>query len=100
MASEYRAIFLDDGGLISDNDARGPQWRRFLGEFFPPILGGTPEQWAAANVQVMDSYFEMHNQAVGRPPRARAARSPARRPRRPLCRQPLGAESGATKLTR
>ncbi|MDQ3855592.1 MAG: HAD-IA family hydrolase [Chloroflexota bacterium] len=34
---------------MNDNELRGPQWRRLVGEFFPPILGGTPEAWAEAN---------------------------------------------------
>ena len=57
LARQYRAIFVDDGGVISVNDERGIQWRRLLGEFFPPILGATPEQWSASNARVMESLF-------------------------------------------
>ena len=42
-------LFIDDGGVMNDNALRGSQWQRLLGEFFPPILGGTPEAWAEAN---------------------------------------------------
>ena len=42
-------LFLDDGGVMNDNQVRGQQWPRLTGEFFPPILGGTPELWADAN---------------------------------------------------
>src|SRR5207248_9127629 len=42
-------LFIDDGGVMNDNAVRGAQWQRLLGEFFPPILGGTPEAWAEAN---------------------------------------------------
>ncbi len=42
-------LFLDDGGVMNDNAVRGPQWQRMVGEFFAPILGGTPEAWAEAN---------------------------------------------------
>jgi FMN phosphatase YigB (HAD superfamily) len=42
-------VFLDDGGVINDNSRRAPQWERLVGEFFVPRLGGTREQWAAAN---------------------------------------------------
>src|SRR5258708_7609909 len=42
-------IFLDDGDVISDNQRRAAQWRRLLGEFFPPVLGGTAEDWQRAN---------------------------------------------------
>lgn len=34
-------IFVDDGGVMNDNRLRAPQWRRLLGEFFPPRLGGS-----------------------------------------------------------
>lgn len=51
------AIFLDDGGVLNDNRVRGPQWRKLVGEFFPPILGGTPEAWAGANRVVFDRIF-------------------------------------------
>src|SRR5216117_915511 len=52
------AIFLDDGGVISDNARRGAQWQRLVGEFFAPRLGGAPDAWAAANRVVTDRLFE------------------------------------------
>jgi phosphoglycolate phosphatase-like HAD superfamily hydrolase len=48
--SEIRVVFVDDGGVLNDNHARAPQWRRLLGEYFGPRVGGTPEAWAAANI--------------------------------------------------
>lgn len=45
-----RVVFIDDGGVLNDNEARASQWRRLLGEYLAPRLGGTPEAWAAANV--------------------------------------------------
>lgn len=42
-------LFLDDGGVISDNSRRAPQWQQMVGEFLPPLLGGRPEEWAEAN---------------------------------------------------
>ncbi|MCW5853024.1 MAG: HAD family hydrolase [Anaerolineae bacterium] len=50
-------IFLDDGGVMSNNRVRGPQWQRLVGEFFAPRLGGTPEAWAAVNRVVADRLF-------------------------------------------
>src|SRR6476469_9540835 len=47
------AIFLDDGGVMNDGMVRHTQWKRLLGEFFAPRLGGTPEAWSAANSQVI-----------------------------------------------
>lgn len=46
-------IFLDDGGVMNDNHRRGPQWQRLVGEFFPPVLGGTPAAWREANRRVI-----------------------------------------------
>ena len=51
-------IFLDDGGVMNDNDVRGPQWQRLVGEYFPPILGGAPEAWADANRTYMEQMFD------------------------------------------
>ena len=42
-------VFLDDGGVMSDNHRRAPQWQRLVGAFFAPRLGGTPTAWAQAN---------------------------------------------------
>lgn len=42
-------LFVDDGGVMNDNRRRAPQWQRLLGEFFPPRLGGSAEDWAEAN---------------------------------------------------
>src|SRR5687768_2880593 len=50
-------LFLDDGGVISDNSRRAPQWQRLVGEFFPPILGGTAEEWKEANKAFTTAIF-------------------------------------------
>ena len=44
-----RVVFIDDGGVLNDNERRGAEWRRLLGEYLSPRLGGTPEAWADAN---------------------------------------------------
>ncbi len=51
-------IFLDDGGVLNDNQVRGAQWRRLVGEYFPPRLGGAPEAWAEANGVVIHRILE------------------------------------------
>jgi phosphoglycolate phosphatase-like HAD superfamily hydrolase len=51
-------VFIDDGGVLNDNNARAPQWRRLLGEYFSPRLGGTPEAWAEANVGAFHRSWE------------------------------------------
>src|SRR5689334_5190807 len=50
-------LFLDDGGVLSDNRVRAPQWQGLVSAFFAPRLGGTPEAWEAANRVVMDRFF-------------------------------------------
>jgi HAD superfamily hydrolase (TIGR01509 family) len=42
-------VFLDDGGVMNDNELRAPQWQRLVAEFFVPRLGGEREAWAEAN---------------------------------------------------
>ncbi len=43
------ALFIDDGGVLNDNGLRAIEWRRLIGEFMPPRLGGSPEHWMSAN---------------------------------------------------
>jgi len=56
-ARPVRVVFLDDGGVLNDNERRAPEWRRLLGEYFVPRLGGTPEAWAAANTIVIEDIW-------------------------------------------
>lgn len=56
--TDIRVVFIDDGGVLNDNNARAPQWRRLLGEYFVPRLGGTPEAWGAANVGAFQRSWE------------------------------------------
>ncbi len=47
--SAIRVVFLDDGGVLNDNERRAPEWRRLLGEYFAPRFRGTPKAWGDAN---------------------------------------------------
>jgi hypothetical protein len=53
-----RIIFLDDGGVMNDNNVRALQWRRVVGEYFVPLLGGSPQAWSHANRVVTDRLLE------------------------------------------
>ena len=53
-------LFVDDGGVLNDNERRAPEWRRLIGEFFAPRLGGAPEAWAAANAAIAPRSWERH----------------------------------------
>lgn len=43
------SVFLDDGGVLNDNEVRAAEWRRLAGDFFAPGLGGDPAAWGRAN---------------------------------------------------
>lgn len=43
--------------MLNDNERRAPEWRRLLGEYFAPLLGGTPEAWGEANRVVFDGIW-------------------------------------------
>ncbi len=51
---DITALFFDDGGVLNDNAARGPQWQRLVGEYLEPRLGGTAAAWGLANCLVME----------------------------------------------
>jgi FMN phosphatase YigB (HAD superfamily) len=59
-------VFLDDGGVMSDPRLRPSQWEQRIGEFFPPRLGGTPEQWALANRSMRPTLFAWLDEAWAR----------------------------------
>ncbi len=57
-------LFIDDGGVLSDNSRRAPEWRRLIAEFFPPRLGGEPDDWAEANRATWRQVAEAHQPAM------------------------------------
>ena len=50
--------------MLSDNEARAAQWRRLLGQYLAPRLGGTPEDWAAANVGAFERSWKRYVEHV------------------------------------
>lgn len=58
------AIFLDDGGVLNDNDRRAPQWQRLVGEYLSPRLGGDRAAWAEANRVVFEGCWQRWEQAL------------------------------------
>jgi hypothetical protein len=59
------AVFIDDGGVMNDNETRGAQWQRLVGEFLGPLLGGTPEAWGDANRLVATAlYFDDYRRTM------------------------------------
>ena len=51
-------VFLDDGGVLNDNERRGEEWPRLVGEFFAPRLGGEPAAWGEANEAVFGRQWQ------------------------------------------
>jgi FMN phosphatase YigB (HAD superfamily) len=47
--AEIDYVFIDNGGVLTDNSQRSPLYRRLVGEFFAPRYGGTHAAWEEAN---------------------------------------------------
>jgi HAD superfamily hydrolase (TIGR01509 family) len=63
--SPTRVLFVDKGGVLIDNAGDlGPQWRRLIGEFLAPRLGGTPQSWGEANVPAFERQLERWRAAM------------------------------------
>jgi HAD superfamily hydrolase (TIGR01509 family) len=55
--SKVRYLFIDNGGVMSDNSRLRQNWPPMVGEFFASRLGGTAEAWADANRAVIADVF-------------------------------------------
>ena len=64
------ALFVDDGGVMNENARRGRQWSSLAGRFLARRLGGAPEAWAAANVEVANRLFRQQAEHFGANPSA------------------------------
>ncbi len=53
-------LFIDDGGVLNDNERRGAEWRRLIGEYLSPRLGGEPPAWGEANRIVVDEQWKRY----------------------------------------
>ncbi|KAF9135905.1 hypothetical protein BGW39_010720 [Mortierella sp. 14UC] len=57
-----RAIFLDSGGVINDNDRRAPQWVHHLEQYMPTTkIGGPGRLWGKGNAIMSDRLFKGEN---------------------------------------
>jgi HAD superfamily hydrolase (TIGR01509 family) len=56
--SPIEVLFVDKGGVLVDNYDLAPQWRRRIGEYLAPRLGGRPEDWGAANVPAFERQWK------------------------------------------
>jgi HAD superfamily hydrolase (TIGR01509 family) len=62
--SPTRVLFVDKGGVLIDNYTLSVQWRRLIGEFLAPRLGGRHEEWGAANVPAFERQWMRFQQAA------------------------------------
>ena len=62
-------LFLDDGGVLSDNTVRSAEWQRLCGEFFAERLGGEPRAWGEANRVMFPPIFDAYLQVMAIPDR-------------------------------
>lgn len=67
-SANITTIFIDDGDVMNDNEMREPQWRRLLGEYFVPRLGGTFGEWREANRVVFESQWDVVSAGHGDEP--------------------------------
>ena len=52
-------LFFDDGGVLNDNNVRGKQWEKYVGEFYSSRFGGEPEVWGEANQHVNNTFDDI-----------------------------------------
>lgn len=65
--SPITTLFVDKGGVLIDNDDDlAPQWRRLIGEFLSPRLGGSPQAWGEANVPAFHRQLERWHATMAR----------------------------------
>jgi HAD superfamily hydrolase (TIGR01509 family) len=57
-------LFIDNGGVITDNAMVRQQWPPLVGEFFAPRLGGTLEAWARANRTTVPAAIERYSERM------------------------------------
>ena len=63
--SPIDVLFVDKGGVLVDNyDDLAPQWRRLIGEFLAPRLGGRHEEWGAANGPAFERQWARFQEAA------------------------------------
>jgi len=54
---QSQAVFLDAAGVLLDTAVMPALWHRAVGRHLAPLLGGTAEQWAAANAAALEPWI-------------------------------------------
>ena len=63
---QSKVVFLDAAGVLLDTTVMPAQWHQAVGDHLAPRLGGTAEQWAAANVAAFDLWAARVTEAARR----------------------------------
>ncbi len=63
---QSKAVFLDAAGVLLDTAVMPSQWHQAVGGYLAPRLGGTPEQWAAANAAALAPWTARVTEAARR----------------------------------
>ncbi|PWI47828.1 hypothetical protein CEE45_09965 [Candidatus Heimdallarchaeota archaeon B3_Heim] len=59
-----KVIFLDDGGVMNDNNLRASQWRELIAQYFSPRYGGTINIWKSANRYAFTRLWNRYQQII------------------------------------
>lgn len=65
--SEIQAVFLDDGGVLNNNELRAPQWKKLVAEYFAPRYGGKHNAWKKANSIAFENLLKSWRKAKKEP---------------------------------
>ena len=60
---QTKAVFLDAAGVLLDTSVMPEQWQRAVAAHLAPKLGGTPAQWAAANLYALERWMKRTDEA-------------------------------------
>jgi len=59
-----KAVFIDDGGVMNDNNLRSTQWKDLVGKYFVPRYGGSMDAWHSANEYALNQLLQRYEKTV------------------------------------
>lgn len=65
--NRIQAVFLDDGGVLNNNELRAPQWQELIAQYFAPRYGGNHHAWKKANRIAFEDLLKSWQQAKQKP---------------------------------
>jgi FMN phosphatase YigB (HAD superfamily) len=64
---QIQAIFLDDGGVLNDNEQRAPQWRELDAQFYASRYGGDHDAWVHTSQIAFEEFLKIWREAMENP---------------------------------